>query len=322
MSSAGVITRDAVIWAYRLFLDREPESWSSVDDKVDRIWSFPQLRREFLGSAEYASKKERFENHLFTGSEPPMSVALELSKREIDALYSHIKKVWEELGRTEPHWSVLSSEAFRSSNVEKNLGPFYDSGKIAADKLMMTLRRNNIDHESIGSVMEYGCGLGRVTSHLADNFPTVEAYDISCSHLDAARNYLDSRNIRNVHLHHVVDLASLDNLPSVDLVYSIIVLQHNPPPVIEFTTNALLACLAQGGVAYFQVPTYRAGYAFTVSEYLQREGQGNDIEMHVLPQSRIFEIIRRHGAKVLEVIEDDLAGVGNGIRSNTFVVQK
>jgi hypothetical protein len=46
------------------------------------------------------------------------------------------------------------------------------------------------------------------------------------------------------------------------------------------------------------------------------------MEMHVLPQNRIFEIVRAGGGRVLEVIEDGWAGYRGGEVSNTFLVQK
>jgi hypothetical protein len=46
------------------------------------------------------------------------------------------------------------------------------------------------------------------------------------------------------------------------------------------------------------------------------------MEMHVLPQSRIFEIAQRAGGRVLEVIDDGWTGIRFKEVSNTFVIQK
>src|SRR5271169_236009 len=50
--------------------------------------------------------------------------------------------------------------------------------------------------------------------------------------------------------------SSLARLTNVDLFFSIIVLQHNPPPVILGILDAAFAGLRPGGLAFFQVPTY------------------------------------------------------------------
>ena len=60
-------------------------------------------------------------------------------------------------------------------------------------------------------------------------------------------------------LRHVRTVDEMVNLERVDLVYSLIVLQHNPPPVIRLIVRAFLKALNPGGVAYFQVPTTVAG---------------------------------------------------------------
>jgi len=46
------------------------------------------------------------------------------------------------------------------------------------------------------------------------------------------------------------------------------------------------------------------------------------MEMHVLPQSKVFEIAQRSGARVLEVIDDTWTGLRVKEVSNTFVIQK
>ena len=100
-----------------------------------------------------------------------------------------------------------------------------------------------------------------------------------------------------------------------------IVLQHNPPPVIELTLARLLHCLKPGGVAVFQLPTHIPGYRFVVAEYLQalRAGQHQGMEMHMLPQTRVFEVIDAAGCQPCEVISDEAAGPV--YTSHTFVVR-
>jgi hypothetical protein len=101
-----------------------------------------------------------------------------------------------------------------------------------------------------------------------------------------------------------------------------IVLQHNPPPVIAFIIEALIRALNPGGVAFFQVPTYRRGYTFSLTDYLSEDASKGGMEMHVLPQSKVFEIAQRAGGRVLEVIDDTWTGLRVKEVSNTFVIQK
>lgn len=81
-----------------------------------------------------------------------------------------------------------------------------------------------------------------------------------------------------------------------------------------------LSLLAPGGAAVFQVPTYSYGYEFKLREYLHNLPSG--IEMHVLPQSKIFQIAREHACEVLEVREDEAVGNEHVWVSNQFVLRK
>jgi hypothetical protein len=50
------ITLEDVRWAYRLLLDRDPESGEIVEDKLRRIRTRAELRRDFLVSSEFKKK--------------------------------------------------------------------------------------------------------------------------------------------------------------------------------------------------------------------------------------------------------------------------
>lgn len=124
-------------------------------------------------------------------------------------------------------------------------------------------------------------------------------------------------------LRHVRTVDEMVNLERVDLVYSLIVLQHNPPPVIRLIVRAFLKALNPGGVAYFQVPTYRVGYRSSPGEYLENEAKKHVMmEMHVLPQRVIFQTAREEGCELVEVLEDGSTGLRFGEVSNTFLIRK
>ncbi len=133
---------------------------------------------------------------------------------------------------------------------------------------------------------------------------------------------MDEAGIRNVSLRHISKLHEIGDFRKVDVVYSIIVLQHNPPPIIGLIIQELIRALNSGGIAYFQVPTYRLEYKFSLKEYLTGEAARGEIEMHVFPQNEIFDIVSKEQCKLVEILEDGCTGLRNGERSNTFVIQK
>ncbi len=316
------ITPEAVAWAYRLFLDREAENRQVIDDKVKRFTTTRELRNEFFHADEFLQKNPGLHSPTLSGFEPRMSIEEMISQPEQVALFMHIQETWQRLGETEPYWSVLTADQFRQTHIQNGKEAFYNSGQADVDRILKTLDRNGIDSAFLKSCLEYGCGLGRVTRWLANKFETVVACDISQPHLKIAHSYLADEGISNTSLIHIRHVDDIFSLPRVDLIYSVIVLQHNPPPLIALIIKQFVTSLNPGGVALFQVPTYRVGYQFSLKQYLNAEAKEQAMEMHVFPQRKVFEIVKQEGGNVIEVQEDGWTGSRHQEVSNTFLVQK
>ncbi|NJL71479.1 MAG: class I SAM-dependent methyltransferase [Candidatus Competibacteraceae bacterium] len=282
-----------------------------------------QLRGAIMSMPEF---KEANRQHLrassLGGFEPRTNVEAVLSEDKLVPLFEHIQSVWQKLGETEPYWSVLVQERFKQANIS-DPEDFYKTGKNDLLRIQATLQRVGLDPQFPKSCLEYGCGLGRATRWLADAYQEVHGVDISAAHLAQAKNYFDTTNISNVTFHHMTKLGDLDALPRVDLIYTAIVLQHNPPPVIVHTLRRLLRALNPGGVAIFHLPTYRDKYSFVLEDYMEKAKGETKMEMHAVPQQVIFQLISDEGAICLEALEDERGRIPNRPSlSNLFVVQK
>jgi len=323
--SQSSVTLESVKWAYRLFLDREAENLQVTEQKAGMFTNSRQLREHFLNTTEFLSNNpqyavdEKIRNH--------RTQALQVEhideKVLLDEFFSHIKSTWISLGESEPHWSVLSANKYTQNELAENLDEFYLSGKDEALRIDQTLSRNGFQVPGNGVCIEYGCGVGRVTRWLADRYATLYGFDISASHLRLAREYLLKSGHEQVHLQQVSSIEELKQIPKADLFYTRIVLQHNPPPIIELLLSILLRSLKPGGVGIFQLPTDSLNYTFAVDTYLKSLQLHNDshgIEVHLLPQARVFKLIIDSGCVPVEVIEDKSAG--EGFISQTFVVQR
>ena len=199
-------------------------------------------------------------------------------------------------------WSVLTDSRYRIDQIDDHMREFFDTGRQSAQLLTHALTRNNIDPASIKSVLELGCGVGRVTVHLADQFSRVVGVDISPGHLRAAAQAARMFGKTNIELVHLTRIEAIRDLPKADCLYTVIVLQHNPPPVIKVMLEGLLDRVNTGGIAYFQVPVLAPGYRYEVAEHLAQGGE--DIEQHAIPQHVVFEVLRSRGYEVLEVVPD------------------
>lgn len=311
------VTADAVTWGYRFFLGREPESPEVVASHLGAK-DEAHLARLLMGSAEFEARKWKLGLAPVRHRElARLEVESEATPAEIAACLEKIKAAWSHLGVVAPHFSVRTEKRFLPDNLPGALEEFWDSGRNEAERVLRTLARHGFAFSG-KTCVEYGCGVGRVTTGLSRKFARVDAYDISAPHLDLARRHAHELGVGNVRFHEC-SANILGDLEACDVFYSRIVFQHNPPPVIVELIRKALAALRPGGIAEFQVPSYLPGYSFNLRKWLETD-HPLDMQMHCLPQHRIFELIAELRCAVLEVREDSAAG--DMFISNAFVVRK
>ena len=251
------------------------------------------------------------------GAAPPMHVEVDLSDHDLDVMLRRTALAWQKLGEADPHWSVLSWDEFHSGTLEEK--SFYATAEYDLRVLMSYFERAGYSLDQVVDAIELGCGVGRITAGLAAKLTSVVAVDISASHLKLAEEYLSKREIRNVRLLRLTSTSGLEELPPCDLFYSVIVLQHNPPPVIAKILRQVLTKVRVGGFAFFQVPTYCASYSFSPSAY--KYDPLDRMEMHAIPQKEVLGILDDAGFRLLELQEDGAVG-DSSMASHTFFARK
>ena len=242
------------------------------------------------------------------GDAEALDVEWRIGPAHIPDLLAHVAGTWTRLGEERPHWSVYAADQFLPENMPTQLDAFYRSGALDTKAILGSLARVGRKPEEFATVFEFGCGLGRVTTHLCRHFGQVVACDISAVHLAATSAVLRERGIGNVALKLATapEFAMSDGF---DLWYSALVLQHNCPPLIATILERAFALLCPGGIAIFQVPTYAARYRFALDDYRRSLGDPTpSFEMHLLPQKAIFEIAHAANCMPLEIREDMSAG--------------
>lgn len=244
----------------------------------------------------------------------------ECDEQQRKAIFEKTKRAWKKLGEADPYWSVLTHNDYRMSNIDtEKINKFYASGKSECRSIIQTLKRiGRIDDAAEASeleITEIGCGVGRITKSLAEYFKQVYAFDISSGNMQIAEKMVIQEN---VDFSLIQSMEEYEKLPKADVVYSVMVLQHNCPPVIEYMLDNMLASLKQDGICMFQVPTYRSYYRFEYNEYM--ENCKENMEMHLLPQKKIFEIAMKQHCIPLEVYQDTKTGAYDC--STTFVFRK
>lgn len=310
---------------YRGILSREPDQRGLETHLKNLRKGTPleEVARLFVRSAEFSSRFANLINMYPLDRAPPMRVDLHVTEGEEKRLWDHVATAWSRMGASEPYWSVLANPQWKMSGLRRSerLDAFYSTGRSQLNRLDSWFSRSSVSLPSTATCAEYGCGVGRCTIWLAKRYARVIAFDVSEPHLKLARAKAESEGITNIEFVHVRSKSDLDLLRLVDLFYSDIVLQHNPPPLIVQILEYAFAGLRAGGLAYFQVPTYAKGYSFNTIEYLHTLTEPG-MEMHFVPQSVIFSLAFSQGMKPLEALPDGAIGHFGEWISTCFLLKK
>ena len=314
------VSPDDVRAAYRLILGREPESDEILSSISRQFKSLADLRQVFLTSPEF-----RTTTTVPDLAKPldwlPMPIETDAPQAKSAQMLSNIEGYWREFNSSEPTEVPLElyggndSVSSEWSEAEER---FYGSGKAVVQAFQRACQRCEVSFQDHRACFELGAGVGRLTVWLSELFPRILAADISQHRLDLCRRALRGFQRCNVEFHHVPTIDSVARLPDFDAFFSVIVLQHSPPPVITILLKTVLGKLHPGGIGYFQVPTFIKGYTFTIDSYAHQPGS---MEMHAVPQRRLFEVIEECGCRLLEIREDPWTD-SNLIISNSFLVKK
>lgn len=250
-------------------------------------------------------------------------VQVEMTPQEHQALFERIQVQWTAFGESEPYASVLSDTQFLKGNIGESMHVLEASGQEVVRRLQVLAARNQIPLPS-GTCLELGCGVGRITKPLAQHFARVIAADISPGNLATCQHRLVQAGVSHVETLLLRSPQQIATLEPVDAFVSVIVLQHNPPPVQHYLLDRILGLLRPGGVAFFQTATFNPGYGYRVDYHLglgKEEFEG--WSLHCLPMRHILRLLHRHGLDLMEVVEDgQTGGLHNRFHSHTFFAVK
>jgi SAM-dependent methyltransferase len=170
---------------------------------------------------------------------------------------------WEEWGRREPYFGVITDPKYRRSGMtEEARREFFESGRVHAEYVMAMIHRHIDAHFRPRSIVDFGCGVGRLLVSFASFADDVVGLDVSPSMLAEARRNCDAQGARGVRL-----LASDDALSALegrfDLIHSFIVFQHIAPERGRALFGELLGFLAPGGVGAIHFSYSKSRYADT-----------------------------------------------------------
>ncbi len=159
---------------------------------------------------------------------------------------------WEVLGAADPLWAVYVKDGVRGGGWD--VSEFLATGeREIADSWEQHRRVTGAEPPSDAVVLDFGCGVGRLSSAIAARTRRVVGIDISEPMLRTSRTVIPD----DVRDRVSVVLSSSPALPlddaSVDLVYTSLVLQHMPAELAVGYIREFMRVLRPGGTAMVQV---------------------------------------------------------------------
>jgi SAM-dependent methyltransferase len=165
--------------------------------------------------------------------------------------FDDTRRDWTTLGARDALWAVLALPGKKDGAWD--VGEFLATGQADVDATVAWLDELGLPTRW-ERVLDFGCGVGRISQALARHANEVIGVDISPPMLEVARA-IDRTNgaCRFV----INDVTNLSQFPDghFDLVFCVLVLQHLPRPVVHSYLAEFLRVLRPGGTVVVQVPT-------------------------------------------------------------------
>lgn len=300
---------DLISACYSVLLRREPETPTLAAERAKEFDTAEDILNVFRDSEEFQkiTSTEMVHDHLMGNHlYDTLDIEVDVPDETLRQMFDRIKAEWAALGETEPYWSVMTADQFRSDSIKENMDIFLQSGRTNINWMRNIAKRNGVALGKHQTCFELGCGVGRLTLPLAEMFDHVTGYDISPGNLAECEALIAARGVNNITTQLMSAIEQIEDAPDFDVLFTIIVLQHNPPPVQKYILDTLLRKVRPGGVAYFQLPTHLPNYSFAANSYLDQTAQV--MEMHAVPMHAIMALLRDHGFELQEVIQDQFTG--------------
>jgi 2-polyprenyl-3-methyl-5-hydroxy-6-metoxy-1,4-benzoquinol methylase len=184
---------------------------------------------------------------------------------------------WIRLGNIEPYYGVISNPKYRVDCLDESAkATFYATGTWHVGLVLAALR-DAFAFVPHGVALDFGCGVGRVSSALAQHFDKVVGLDISPGMITRANHYANDMHLTNV-VYASSDQAAWLAPEQYDFVHTYLVLQHIPVARGMKLIADLVRSVKSGGVGAIHLtyntsagwPTLRLLKNFVINTRLLR----------------------------------------------------
>jgi 2-polyprenyl-3-methyl-5-hydroxy-6-metoxy-1,4-benzoquinol methylase len=160
---------------------------------------------------------------------------------------------WEAFAAAEPYFAVLTAQRFRRAHLTAaDEHDFFESGENFVRDLFRTIDVRFTPDFAPMSILEYGCGVGRLAIPFARRAESITAVDRSTAMLNVARQEAQRHGVEGIHFCAPGEV--LDGRRKFDLINCTLVLQRIPHDEGFALLRQLLGLLGAGGIGVFQFP--------------------------------------------------------------------
>jgi ubiquinone/menaquinone biosynthesis C-methylase UbiE len=195
---------------------------------------------------------------------------------------------WDELAQIDPMWAICSDPKKQFGGWEKTA--FFALGEVEIRRALDMAGGFGLSVQR-GKALDFGCGIGRLTQALAEEFEVTFGVDVSPEMIEQAKSLNRFGDRCEYVVNRAEDLAIFES-DCFDFVYTSNVLQHMPRCYMRKYLSEFVRVLKPEGVLIFHVPI----------EYLWPEksqgGKSNCLE----------SVSRFHPDRVIEKLKRILLG--------------
>src|SRR6202035_1236401 len=157
---------------------------------------------------------------------------------------------WEGLAEADALWAICTDPSKNHSRWTRE--DLFAAGRKEVAVVLEYAHRLGLCIDKTSPVLDFGCGVGRLTRALAEYFPGCCGVDISPTMIQLAQEL--NRDIPNCRF-LLNESAELPTLPNnhFGFIYTSIVLQHIAPPYSRKYIAELVRVLKPGGMLIFQL---------------------------------------------------------------------
>lgn len=162
-----------------------------------------------------------------------------------------LKQTWQTLGRDDPLWAIASVQGKRGGKW--TIEEFLSTADADLNYYCRILKEHASAPDRFGQVLDFGCGVGRLSLAWSKRADAVTGVDISSSMIERGKALL--KNVPNVQLrvNEASDLACFKS-NTFDVVFSHACLQHIPWPLAAGYLREFARVCSPNGWVCFSLP--------------------------------------------------------------------